>query len=324
MIDFSDVQAAYSRIQSLVKKTPLVHSKYLSDFCGGQVYLKLENQQITNSFKVRGAMNKLLSLTPEEKKKGVLAVSTGNHAQAIGVAAEHLKIPAKIIIPENTPENKIEKIKKYDVTIKKYDVTLEIYQGDYDETELYALKLSKNSESIFVSGYNDNFIAAGQGTIGIELADQLQTATDVLVPVGRGGLISGVAIAVKTLLPNTRVIGVQPDTNPAFYESLKAGKIIDVELFDSIADGISGGIEKGSITFDIVQKYVDEILLVKEETLKEAIKLLWKEDKQKVEGAAALAISPILEDPSDYKDKVIVAIISGGNIDEELFQQLIK
>ncbi len=138
MIDFLDVQAAYSRIQSLVKKTPLVHSKYLSDFCGGQVYLKLENQQITNSFKVRGAMNKLLSLTPEEKKKGVLAVSTGNHAQAIGVAAEHLKIPAKIIIPENTPENKIEKI-------KKYDVTLEIYQGDYSRILLsYKLDLLAN------------------------------------------------------------------------------------------------------------------------------------------------------------------------------------
>ncbi|MHA1923180.1 MAG: threonine ammonia-lyase [Candidatus Heimdallarchaeota archaeon] len=317
MIDFSDVQAAYSRIQSLVKKTPLVHSKYLSDFCGGQVYLKLENQQITNSFKIRGAMNKLLSLTPEEKKKGVLAVSTGNHAQAIGVAAEHLKIPAKIIIPENAPENKIEKI-------KKYDVTLEIYQGDYDETELYARELSKKSESIFVSGYNDEFIAAGQGTIGIELADQLHSVTDVLVPVGGGGLISGIAIAVKFLLPNTNVIGVQPDTNSAFYESFKVGKIIDIELFDSIADGIAGGIEQGSITLDIVLKYVDEVCLVKEATLKEAIKLLWTEDKQKVEGAAALAISPILENPSDYKDRIIVAIMSGGNIDEELFQKLIK
>ena len=317
MIDFSDVQAAYSRIQSLVKKTPLVHSKYLSDFCGGQVYLKLENKQITNSFKVRGAMNKLLSLTPEEKKKGVLAVSTGNHAQAIGVAAEHLKIPAKIIIPENTPENKIEKI-------KKYDVTLEIYQGDYDEAELYTLELSKRTESIFISGYNDNYIAAGQGTIGIELADQLQTITDVIVPVGGGGLISGISVAIKSLLPKARVIGIQSEASPAFYESLKAGKIIDVELFDSIADGMWGGIEKGSITFDIVQKFVDEILLVKEETIKKAIRLLWQEDNQKVEGSAAAAIAPILENPSGYKDKVIVAIISGGNIDEELFQQLIK
>ncbi|MHA1124362.1 MAG: threonine ammonia-lyase [Candidatus Heimdallarchaeota archaeon] len=317
MIDFSDVQAAYSRIQSLVKKTPLVHSKYLSDFCGGQVYLKLENQQITNSFKVRGAMNKLLSLTPEEKKKGVLAVSSGNHAQAIGVAAEHLKIPAKIIIPENTPENKIEKI-------KKYDVTLEIYQGDYDEAELYTLELSKRTESIFISGYNDNYIAAGQGTIGIELADQLQTITDVIVPVGGGGLISGISVAIKSLLPKARVIGIQSEASPAFYESLKAGKIIDVELFDSIADGMWGGIEKGSITFDIVQKFVDEILLVKEETIKKAIGLLWKEDNQKVEGSAAAAIAPILENPSGYKDKVIVAIMSGGNINEELFQQLIK
>ena len=317
MIDFLDVQAAYSRIQSLVKKTPLVHSKYLSDFCGGQVYLKLENQQITNSFKVRGAMNKLLSLTPEEKKKGVLAVSTGNHAQAIGVAAEHLKIPAKIIIPENTPENKIEKI-------KKYDVTLEIYQGDYDEAELYTRELSKSTESIFISGYNDNYIAAGQGTIGIELADQLQTITDVIVPVGGGGLISGIAVAIKTLLPKARVIGVQSEASPAFYESLKAGKIIDVELFDSIADGMWGGIEKGSVTFDIVQKYVDEILLVKEETIKKAIGLLWKEDNQKVEGSAAAAIAPLLEDRSNFKDKTIVSIMSGGNINEELFHQLIN
>lgn len=316
MIDFSDIKAAHERIRTLVKKTPLIHSKYLSALCKGQVYLKLENQQITNSFKVRGAMNKLLSLTPEEREKGVLAVSSGNHAQAIGVAAEHLNIPAKIIVPKNTPKNKIEKI-------KQYDITLEIYQGNYDETELYARELSQTTESVFVSGYNDNYIVAGQGTIGIELADQLPTTTEILVPVGGGGLISGISIATKTLLPNARVIGVQPDTNPAFYESLKAGKIIDVELFDSIADGVWGGIEKGSITFEIVQKYVDEIILVKEETLKQAIKHLWFEDKQKVEGSAALSIAPILENPSEYENKTVVGIMSGGNINEELFQKLI-
>jgi len=316
MIDFSDIKAAHTRIQSFVKKTPLIQSKYLSDFCNSQVYLKLENQQITNSFKIRGALNKMMTLTPEEKEKGVLAVSSGNHAQAVGVAAAHLKIPAKIIIPENTPKNKIEKI-------KKYDVILEIYPGDYDETELYARKISKKTDSIFISGYNDNYIVAGQGTIGIELSDQLENITDVIVPVGGGGLISGIAVAIKKMHPKARVIGVQSEASPAFYESLKAGKIIDVELFDSIADGMWGGIEKGSVTFDIVQKFVDEILLVKEETIKKAIGLLWKEDKQKVEGSAAATIAALLENQTKFEDKTIVCIMSGGNINDELFQKLI-
>jgi len=316
MIEFSDIEAAYSRIQPLVKKTPLILSKYLSDFCSSKVYLKLENQQITNSFKVRGAMNRMLSLTPEEKQKGVLAVSSGNHAQAVGAAAKHLKIPAKIIIPKNTPKNKIEKI-------RKYDVILELYGADYDEAEVYAREVSKNDERVFVSGYNDNYIAAGQGTIGIEISEQLASVTDVLVPVGGGGLISGIAVAIKTLLPNTNVIGVQTEASPAFYESLKAGKIVDVEMSDSVADGMWGGIEQGSITFEIVQKYVDEVLIVKEDTIKRAISLLWNEDSQRVEGSAAAAIAPILENSSKFKGKNIVAIMSGGNIDEGLFQKLI-
>ena len=316
MVDIQAIEEAREKIKSYIKETPLHFSEYFSKLCDGRIFLKLENEQITNSFKIRGATNKILNLTESDRENGILAVSSGNHAQAIGLVAQQFDLPAKIIIPKSTPKNKIDKIRKYRVEL--------ILEGDnYDEAELYARKLAKNDSATFISGYNDTEIIAGQGTIGLELLEQEPTLTDILVPLGGGGLLSGIAVAIKTKRPDINVIGVQSIACPAFYESLKAGKIIEVEMFDSIADGMYGGIEYGSITFDIIKQYVDEVVLVEEESIRKALSLIWHKEKIRVEGAAAAAIAPILERKDLYKDKIVAAIISGGNIDEKLFQELV-
>lgn len=312
MISLQDIKDARETIGKLVKKTPLIHSKFLSNFCSGEVYLKLENLQVTNSFKIRGALNRMLRLNAEERKCGVITASAGNHAQAVAIGAEMLNLPAKIIVPKSTPKIKINKI-------KKHNIELILYGDIYDEAEQKAIELAKEEGLTYISPYNDKFVIAGQGTIGLEILEDLPSADTVIVPVGGGGLISGISIAVKSIKPSTLVIGVQSEASPVMYASLKAGRIVDVEMRESIADGLFGGIEKGSITFEIVQKYVDWLLLVKEETIRKAIYLLWNKEKQVVEGSGATAIASIIENKSLFTGKTVVAVITGGNIDEKLF-----
>lgn len=317
MVNFQLIEEAQKRISSFIQQTPLKHSNYLSEFCKGHVFLKLENQQITNSFKIRGALNKLLTLSTEEKKRGIITASSGNHAQAVAILAEQLDLSAKIIIPVNTPEIKLQKI-------KRTNVILELMGENYDEAEIIARSFEEKEGRTFISAYNDELIIAGQGTIGLEIYEKLPSLTDVLVPLGGGGLISGIAIALKKLNSSIRIYGVQTEACPAFYESLKVGRIVDVPMSESIADGMYGGIEKGSITFDYVKKYVDDIFVVKESSIRKALTLLWKEENERVEGAAAAVIVPILENKSFFQERIIVPIISGGNIDEMLFQEIIK
>jgi threonine dehydratase len=317
MVDFQQIKDAKSKIDKYIEKTPLIHSTYLSDFCNGQVYLKLENKQATNSFKIRGAFNKILSMSPFERKRGIITASSGNHAQAIGIVAEQLDLIAKIIVPKTTPKVKLDKI-------RKYEVILESHGQNYDEAEIYARNLAEEENMTFISAYNDEYIVAGQGTIGLEINNQLIKFTDVLVPLGGGGLLSGIVIALKEINPDVRVFGVQTEACPAFYESLKAGKIVEVEMKESIADGMYGGIEQGSITFDIVKELVDEVIVVKEETIRKAVSLIWHKEKMKVEGSAAAAIAPILESKEHFENKITICIISGGNIDTGLFESIIQ
>jgi len=317
MINLQDIKDARETIRNLVRRTPLVHSQFLSNFCDGEVYLKLENLQTTNSFKIRGALNKMLHLSAEEMKRGVVTASAGNHAQAVAIGAEKLNLSARIVIPRNTPKIKIDKIRKHHVEL--------ILHGDvYDEAEQKAIDLSRKDGLTYISPYNDRLVIAGQGTIGLEVHEDLPTVDTVVVPVGGGGLISGIGVAVKSIEPSVQIIGVQSEASPVMYESLKAGKIVDVEMRESIADGLFGGIETGSMTFGIVQKYVDDLLLVKEETIRKAIFLLWDKEKQVVEGAGAAAIAPIIESKGLFMGKEIVAVISGGNIEDKLFEYVLK
>lgn len=315
MINLRDIKDAMEIIRDLVERTPLAYSRFLSEFCRGEVYLKLENLQITNSFKIRGALNKMLHLRAEEIRQGVVTASAGNHALAVAIGAEKLNLSVKIVVPKSTPKVKIDKIRKYNVEL--------ILHGDiYDEAEVKAIDLAKSEGLTYISPYNDRLVVAGQGTVGLEILEDFPGVDVVVVPVGGGGLISGVSIAVKSIKSSVRVVGVQSEASPVMYESLKAGKIVDVEMRESIADGLFGGIEKDSITFGIAQKYVDDFLLVTEKTIRKAIFLLWEKERQVAEGAGAVSIAPIIENKGLFMGKKVVAVISGGNIENELFQNI--
>jgi len=316
-IDISDIKIARETIRPFVKRTTLKYSNFLSSLCQGTIYLKLENTQLSHSFKIRGAFNKILHLTPEEKQKGIITCSSGNHGLATAIAAKKLDIASKVVIPETTPRKKVDKIKKYNVDLLLY--------GDYDEAEQKALELAHEEGKTYISPYNDPDIIAGQGTIGLEILEEFPEVENVLVPIGGGGLISGIAIAIKNKNRVIEVIGTQSEASPVMYESLKAGKILkseEVKIQDSIADGLSGGIEEGSTTFTIIQKNVNKVILVKEENIKEAIRLLWEKDSQVVEGAGAVGPAVVIENKEQFKNKKTVIIISGGNINDELFNKI--
>ncbi|MGD0423353.1 MAG: threonine/serine dehydratase [Candidatus Bathyarchaeia archaeon] len=316
-MDPEEVLEARRTIIDSVIRTPLVYSKFFSETCGGRVYLKLENQQVTNSFKIRGALNKMLHLTEEEKKHGLVTASAGNHAQAVAIGAEKLNLPVKIVVPKTTPTIKLEKIRTHKVE--------PILHGEiYDEAEKYAITLAKRERLTYISAYNDNFVIAGQGTVGLEVLEDLPNVSMIIVPVGGGGLISGIGLTVKSSKPNVKIIGVQSEASPVMYESLKAGRLLDTELHESIADGIYGGVEKGSITFEMIRNYVDDFWLVKEKTIRKAIYLLWKEEKQVVEGSGAVPVAALLENKHALTGQIVAAVISGGNIDEQLFQKVIS
>jgi threonine dehydratase len=316
MIGLREIQDARASIRNDVKKTPLVRSQYLSDLCAGEVYLKLENQQVTNSFKIRGALSKMMNLTPEEMRRGIIAASSGNHAQAVAVGAEKLKLAATVVVPETTPNIKIQKI-------RKHNVNLILHGKMYDYTEQYARKLAKEKGLTFISAYNDPIVVAGQGTVGLEILEDLPSVNSIIVPVSGGSVLAGVAVAAKNTRDDIEVLGAQPETVAAMYHSLKAGKIINVEMRDTIADGLSGNIENGCITFELIQRYVDEVLLYDEETIRRMIRLLWEKEKQVVEGSGAISIAPIVETPKRFAGKRAVAVITGGNIDEAVFQSIL-
>jgi len=313
-MELTDIINSRERIRSHIRDTPMEKSFFLGEACGGDVFLKLENLQFTNSFKVRGALNKILSLSQDEKDRGLVAASAGNHAQGIGHAARMLDVSALIVVPTYTPQVKID-------AIKRYGVDLIIYGDKYLETEAKAREIEEKEGKTFISAYNDYEIIAGQGTIGLEMLEQTPDLDAVIVPVGGGGLISGISCAVKSQSSDIQVIGVQSYASPVMYESLKEGKIIEIPLEETIAEGLYGGIEEGSVTFDLCKKYVDEIILVEEKDILEAIGLMALKQRQIVEGSAAVGVAAILDDPDRYANKKIGIVISGGNIEEELIRR---
>jgi threonine dehydratase len=315
VVTLKNLQDARKAIAPFIKCTPLVQSQFLSTSCGCPMFLKLENLQITSSFKPRGVFNKLLHLSAEEKPKGIITASAGNHGQAVAFAAQKLNYYARVVVPRTTPKIKID-------GIRKYGADLVLFGKTYDEAELKAKELARKDGCAYISPYNDELIIAGHGTIGLEILKALPDVDAVMVPLGGGGLLSGISIAVKSMKPDVQVIGVQSKASPVMYESLKAGKIVDIKKAGkSVAEGLSGNV--GPITFGIVQKYVDHVVLVKEETLRHAVYLLWKYDKQVVEGSGVAAVAPVIENKPLFKDKIVVAVVTGGNIDGDLFQSIL-
>ncbi len=298
----SEFRHIRSSIQPHIRTTPVVPSEV------SNLYLKLENLQYTHSFKLRGAFAHILQLVEKGEKRTVLTASAGNHGQAIARAASVFKMPCTVVVPANAPRNKIE-------AIRSYGAELRLEGQNYDEAEAWTLRLANNTNDYaFVSAYNDRLVVLGQGTLGFEILEQLPEVAAIVVPIGGGGLAAGIAAVVKQLRPQVRVIGVQAEASAAIYHSLKAGRMITIPDRPSIADGIAGNIDLQTITFPIIQKYVDDLVLVSEDEIKTAVQDLLNREKLLVEGSAAAAFAAVTAGKV-HANGPIVAIMSGGNID---------
>lgn len=313
----SEIIKAEQRIRPHILKTPLIESKYLSQLNNGKVFLKLESEQYTGSFKARGSMNKILSLSKADRAKGVITASTGNHALGFARALELTNTKGIIYLPENAVPSKIE-------ALKHYTAELKFYGNDSLETELHAKKIAEETGAIWVSPYNDLQIIAGQGTIGIELIEQIYPIDNILITVGGGGLISGVASYLKAVSPTTKVIGCQPENSPEMFMSVKAGEIKYMEKpLATLSDGSAGGLEPGAITFPICQEIVDEFILISETEIAAAIKLMVNKHHKIIEGAAGVALASFIKHAEQFKNKNVVIIICGANIDTEKLVSLL-
>jgi threonine dehydratase len=316
MVTIGDVYAARRRMGRWVRRTPFEHSPLLSALTGGEVWLKLENRQLTGSFKIRGASNKIALLSRDEMRRGVVAASSGNHAQGVAYAARELGVKAAIVVPGNTPKVKRD-------AIKALGADLTVHGDEYMEAERLAQKMSEENGMPFLSPYNDADLIAGQGTAGLEMVEDGPEMDVVLVPVSGGGLISGVATVIKGA-SKAEVIGIQTEASPVMHACVKAGKIVDIPMFDTVAEGLHGGIEQGSVTFPICQKLVDDWIDVKEATIVEALRLMLLRGHEVMEGSGAVGIAALMEDPKRFKGKRVGVVISGGNIDETLLRRLLQ
>jgi threonine dehydratase len=313
-ISLEEVKQAAARIAGIARRTPLERSAWLSSETGREVCLKLESLQVTGSFKIRGAASRLTALTQDEKSRNVLTVSAGNHGLAVAHSCQALGLQATVIVPESASRAKVNAIRRYPVSL--------IEKGaSYDEAEREARRMAEETGEMFVSPYNDPEVIAGQGTIALEILDDLTGTGAIVVPVGGGGLLAGVALAAKAVHPAVKIYGVESEASPTMLRSLEAGRIVEIEEDATIADGLAGNIEPGSITFPIIQRLVDGIILVSEREIKHAIARVAREDHLIIEGAAAASIAA-LTDPQLQSDAV-VAVVSGRNITLDLFIQAV-
>ena len=314
---YNNVKNASIYIKDHIKKTNLIYSKYFSTLSSNEVYFKLENTQITGSFKIRGAFNKLLSLSQKEKEKGIITASTGNHGLAVAYASNKLNISCKIYVPNIASDIKVNKIKKLGSKV--------IYFGeDCLEAEKKARKDSNKEKLAFISPYNDEHVVSGQGTLAVELIEQIKKLDVVIVSVGGGGLISGISKYIKSTWPEILVVGCSPENSPAMIKSMYSGKILDIESKPTLSDGTAGGLEPRSITFPICCEYIDKTILVTEDEIKKAMELYYNNENQIIEGAAGVAIATFLKIKNHFSEKKIGIIICGGNIDQKSFLSLIN
>ena len=309
-----DIRAAASRIQGRVVRTPLVRSPRLAALTGANsVHLKLENQQYTGSFKDRGALNKLLSLTPEEAKRGVIAMSAGNHAQGVAYHALRLGIPATIVMPKGTPFTKVERTAGFGAKVE--------LQGDtIDAAAVYARQVAEEQNLVFVHPYDDPLIVAGQGTIGLELLDDLKTFDSVIVPIGGGGLISGISIAVKAAKPEVQIFGVEADLYPSMHHAVK--RLEPDNRGQTLADGIAVK-SPGRLTQAIIERNVTELLLATEDQLENAVHILVELQGLVAEGAGGASLAALLAERQRFAGRDVVLLVSGGNIDSRLLAQVL-
>ena len=300
-----DFVESKERLSNVLEKTKLIYSATFSDEFGNTVYIKPENLQRTGSFKIRGAYNKIFTLTDEEKKKGLIASSAGNHAQGVAFAAQRLGVKATIVMPRHTPLIKVEATAAYGAEVVLY--------GDvYDEAYAKARELQKEKGYIFIHPFDDESVIAGQGTIALEILEEMPDVDIIMVPLGGGGLISGVAAAAKMKNPDIKIIGVEPEGAASALKSLEEGKVTELKESYTIADGAA--VKRiGDITFEYIKKYVDEIITVSDYDLMESFLILVEKHKLVAENAGILSLAGLRK--IKEKNKKIVSILSGGNID---------
>ena len=312
MLTLDKIYSARFALNSVLRHTDLIKTSLRED-C--EVYLKPECLQVTGSFKVRGAYYKISQLSEEEKARGVIACSAGNHAQGVALAAQKNGIRANICIPDGAPISKVE-------ATKSYGAQVTLVKGVYDDAYRKAVELQQESGATFIHPFNDENVIAGQGTIGLEILDELADADVVVVPVGGGGLLSGVAFAVKSLNPRCKVYGVQSAGAPSMVKSLQEHKIQKLDSVSTIADGIMVK-EPGDLTYDLCSRYVDDVVTVTDDEVSTAILTLIEKQKMIAEGAGAVSLAAVMFDKIDVKGKKVVAVISGGNIDVTILSRVI-
>ncbi|OYR39308.1 threonine ammonia-lyase [Halorubrum sp. Eb13] len=308
MLSLSDVHEARERVDGVARHTPLERSRTFSEMSGADVRLKLENFQRTGAFKIRGAMNRIATLSDAEREAGVVTASAGNHAQGVALAAQRAGVDATIVMPKFAPVSKVKATRGYGASVRLEGV-------DYDEAQAYARKLERAEGRTYVHAFDDPVVMAGQGTLGMEIVDDCPELDTVVVPIGGGGLISGVAVAVKEQLSDVRVVGVQAEGAASAAKSLEAGEVREIDSVDTIADGIATR-SVGEETLAVMAEYVDEVVTVDDREIALALTLLLERSKTLVEGAGAVALAAVLSEAFEYDDgETVVAALCGGNID---------
>jgi len=314
------VEEAYKRIKPYILRTPLEYSFPFSELLGCNVYLKTENYQLTGSFKVRGALNKILQLAENGKDEVVVAASTGNHAAAVGYALQKVGMTGIIFLPENVSKTKVDKLRNFS------NVSLEYFGNDSIETELEAKKFAAHEGFTYVSPYNDIDIIAGQGTIGYEILGQLgdMIPQAVFVPVGGGGLISGIAGYLDEKCPETKIIGCQPENSSVMHQSVLKGKILDIPSKPTVSDGTAGGVEQNSLTFPYCTKLVDEWIEVSETEIMKSMEMILSEHNMLIEGASGLALASLIKRKNKFINQNVVLILCGNKISKDLLSKIVS
>ena len=316
MLSLSDVLEARDRVAETARHTPLDYSHTFSSMTGATVHLKLETFQRTGAFKIRGATNRIATLSEAQKNAGVVTASAGNHAQGVALAATRMGVHSTIVMPEHAPVSKVE-------ATKSYGGEVVLYGEDYDAAAERAHEIEREEDRTYVHAFDDPTVMAGQGTIALELLEDLPEVDTVVVPIGGGGLISGIATAVKAADPDIRVVGVQAEGASSVAPSLEKGRIVEREGVETIADGIATR-RVGDLTFEVIRERVDEVVTVSDDETAEALTMLLERGKTLVEGAGAVPLAALLEGKFDYDEgEVIVPCLCGGNIDMNLLTTVI-
>ncbi len=310
-------RSAASSLRLFTLETPLVLSPALSEHTGAEVFLKLENRQHTGSFKLRGATHKLRSLVLMEQARGVVTASTGNHALAVAHAAEQLNVAATIYLPEDASQSKVEKLRAYPAALRRV-------AGDALAAENSARRSARRRGLVYVSPYNDPQIIAGQGTIAVEMLRQEPELDAVFATVGGGGLMGGIAGYLKGCDRAVQTFGCQPERSAAMMNSVRAGRVVEIESLPTLSDGSAGGIEENAVTFDLCRDYVDTWLTVSEEEIAGAMRLVYRDSGERIEGAAGVAVAGLLQQRKRLAGRRLAVVICGGNVDDEVWRQVVE